>query len=196
MPINRKETGRARGLTLIELMVILPILALVTGVIVSMLMTSMRVWRRCNSFSQAFPPAYTVISRLNRELKNAYYIAIADDRQSITFRLPRVDENGINLVPLQVGDEITYYRSDASGDPAHSGMLLWRRDYNAVSDMTTQRILAENVSELTFSCDATWSGRVFSVYSTAVTIVGQEQATRYESNFHTTVAIRNPVAQL
>jgi len=158
-------------------------------------MTSMRVWRRCSSFSQAFPPAYTVISRLNKELKNAYYITIADDQQSILFHLPRVDAERIALAPLQVGHEITYYRSDASGDQEQSGTVLWRRDYDAVNEVTTQRALAENVSELTFSCDATYNGRVFSVYSTAVTVVGQEQATRYESNFNTTVAIRNPMAQ-
>jgi len=186
---------RIQGFTLLELLISMTIMALVIGVTVSILMTSMRVWRRCSSFSQAFPPAYTVISRLNKELKNAYNITVAEDQQSIIFHLPRVDAERIALAPLQLGHEITYFRSDESGDDEQSGNVLWRRDYNAVSGTTTQRALAENVSELTFSCDATHNGRVFSVYSTAVTVVGQEQALQYESNFHTTVAIRNSMVQ-
>lgn len=177
---------------MIELLITVTILALVMGVTISMLMTSMRVWRRCSGFSQAFPPAYAVIGRLNKELKNAYYVNVSADGESITFRVPRTDGDGFNMVPLQLGHEITYYRSDDSGDLGEAGTLLWRRDYNALTANTRQRILAENVKSLHFERKATYDGRVFSVYSNAVTVVGQEQHTETESSFETHIAIRNP----
>lgn len=196
MEAYRRPKRQARGLTLIELMITVTILALVMGVTISMLMTSMRVWRRCSSFSQAFPPAYAVIGRLNKELKNAYYVSVADDKHSITFRVPRIDDTGFNAVPLQEGHEISYYRSDESGDLGEAGTLLWRKDYNALTGLTKKRVLAKNVTALDFDTIATYNGRVFSVYSNAVTVIGQEQAKTEESSFQTTIAIRNPSVEL
>ncbi|MHB0935845.1 MAG: PilW family protein [Armatimonadota bacterium] len=196
MAANRQPLRRARGLTLIELMITVTILALVMGVTISMLMTSMRVWRRCSSFSQAFPPAYAVIGRLNKELKNAYYVNVPPEKDSITFRVPRSDEAGFNAVPLQMGHEITYYRSNDSGDQGEAGTLLWRQDYNALTGITRNRVIAENVTRLEFDCVKTYDGRVFSVYSNAVTVIGKEQHAEHESSFETHIAIRNPQVEL
>lgn len=184
--------NRPVGFTLPEVLVSVVITGLIFGVVISILITSTRLWRRCSSMSEAFPPAYAVVNRINKELKNAYYVTVPAAKNSITFRLPRTDADGINLVPLQPGTEVTYYRSDATGLNTHTGTTLWRRATNLQTNAVRLRSLAENVEELTFNCDATQAGRVFSVYSTAVTVVGQEQATTFESRFQTTMAIRNP----
>lgn len=180
------------GVTLLELLVSISITALIIGVVVAMSIAASRVWRRSSSFSQAFPPAYLITTRLNQELKNAYEIDVADDGLSITFRLPRTDGDGINVLPFEVGREISYYRADESGDIEHPGTFLWRREWNAVSDVTTLDAIAENVTELTFNLDASEEGRVFAVYSTAITVAGHEQSTEYNSRFESSMAVRNP----
>jgi hypothetical protein len=126
-------------------------------------------------------------------LKNAYYVSVSADHHLITFRVPRTDEDGFNAVPLQEGHEVTYYCSDTSGDQDHTstGTVLWRQDYNALTGTTRKRILAEK-GTFYFDLMATYSGRVFSVYSNAVTVLSQEQVKPTESSFNTTIAIRNP----
>jgi len=181
-----------RGVTLLEMLICATITAMLAGILVVYFITTMRVWRRCSSFAQAFPPAYAVVTRLNRELKNAYYIAVATDQHSITFRLPKTDTTGLAVTPLALGREISYYRSDTSGQTNKTGTILWRKELNAVTNKTTKVGLATNVQALTFTCNATQSGRVFAVYSSAVTTLGQEQRTKYTSQFAVTTAIRNP----
>lgn len=191
--MRRIRTG-SPGFTLIEALISTAIIGLVFGIVVAVLITSMRVWRKCSSESQAFPPAYQLVTQLNNELKNAYYISIPTNSTSITFRTPKTDANGVNIVPFVLGHEITYYRSDATGSMTATGTFLWRKDKNGVSNVTTQRNIAQNVSQLTFNCSGTLSGRVFAVYSMSVTVVGQEQATTYNSTFSSTMAIRNPTS--
>ncbi len=185
-------TRSCRGFTLPEVLVSVVITGVIFGVVIAILIAATRLWRRCSSMAEAFPPAYTVITRINKELKNAYVVSVPAAKNSITFRLPRRGTNGINLLPLQPGVEVTYYRSNRTGEMNKSGTILWRRETNLQTGAVRQRSLAENVSELTFNCDATQAGRVFAVYSTAVTLVGQEQSTTFESRFQTTMAIRNP----
>lgn len=187
-------TRSHRGFTLMEVLVSVTISGVIFGVVVSILIASTRIWRRCSSMAEAFPPAYTVINRINREMKNAYYVSVPASKDRITFRLPKRDQNGVNIMPLEPDIEVMYYRSDADGTLTGAGTVLWRRETDLDNDAVTLRAIAKNVEELSFQCDATQAGRVFSVYSTAVTLVGQEQSTTYESRFQTTIAIRNPQA--
>ena len=183
-----------RGFTLVEMLIVVTITGLMFITITAMMIVTLRIWRRDNSFSEAFPPAYSVITRINHELKNAYYVSVANDHSTIVFRIPRTDNTGADIVPFQLLQEITYYRANTTGTMGTTGTTLWRKNFNAVTNQTTYMAVAQNVTSLTFNCDATQSGRVFAVYSTAVTVLGKEQSTQYSSSFSTAVAIRNPLS--
>ena len=180
------------GITLMEVLVCAMITGIISSVLVAYFITTARVWYRCSSFMQAFPAAYAVVSRLNRELKNAYTITVPANQTSVTFDLPQTDATGVNIVPFTLGREISYYCSDSSGKTNKSGTVLWRKETNGVTGKIRLIKLASNVKALSFVCNATQSGRVFAIYSSAVTTQGQEHATKYTSNFTTALAIRNP----
>ncbi|MHB9131393.1 MAG: hypothetical protein ACYDBB_09925 [Armatimonadota bacterium] len=194
--MNRRQRTM-RGVTLIELLMVIASATLISGVIMAMYIASLRVWYRCSSQSQAFPPAYMVITRLNQELKNAYAITVPPNGKSVTFRLPKTDpnNNGCNILPFQLGREISYYCANDTAQEGNTGTVLWRKTFNADTSETSYMRIANNVTNLAFQADASTNGRVFAVYSTTVTVVGKEQKTSHESNFHSTIAIRNPTVQ-
>ncbi|HOS43860.1 MAG TPA: hypothetical protein PK794_09240 [Armatimonadota bacterium] len=177
-------------------MMVLTVFSLIIIVVVTVFITSMRVWRRTASQQQAFPPAFLIMDRLSRELKNAYAIAIGADGDSLTFRLPALDDDGVNRLDASgrhiFGREIRYYLvADAADEEAPRE--LWR-DETVAGGGTVSRRLAENVVDMTFEVDSS-SERVFAVYSTAITLLGQEGAQTYESRFNGAVAFRNQTSQ-
>jgi hypothetical protein len=147
------------------------------------------VWRRCSSQAQSDPPAHFSITRISKDLKNAY--AVVDMQQSsITVMLPRTDANGINLVPFQPGKQVRYYIGDAEGDAGESGTILWREQINQVNGARRLALVAGNVEELTFSYEST-SERVLVIYAMSITVTGREGREEYRSEFGSHVAFRN-----
>lgn len=185
----RRQDYLRGGFTLVEALVVMFVMSLIGLVVSSLFFGSMQVWRRCSSQSQADPPAHIAIGRITKELKDAYSVN-SISTNSITFTLPKTDSNGLNLIPLQGGRQINYYLSDSTGQVGHTGTILWRKQLNLVNDTTTYRRIANNVQQLTFSCDAT-ANRVLNIYTVAVTVLGQEDRVQYLSSFGGQVAFRN-----
>jgi len=179
-----------RGTTLPELLIAMAIMLLIAGVVSAVYFASLRTWRRCSSQSQADPPAHMTISRLTRELKNAYQVT-SMGASSITFLLPQVDGNGVNIVPLTPAREVSYYLSDATGQPGQPGTDLWRRDVSLTSGTVKRQRIAQNVERLAFDYEATSGNRVLAIYALSITVVGTEGHQSYTSRFDTHIAFRN-----
>jgi len=66
------------------------------------------------------------VQRISPDLRNAFRVDESSTDKRLTVILPKEDGAGGYLVPLADGDRISYYLSDASGDPAMTGGILWR----------------------------------------------------------------------
>lgn len=69
---------RLPGFTITELLVTIIISTLIIGVLSAVFVASLRVWNRCNSQTQAFPPAYDALERINRDMRSAAYLVTPD----------------------------------------------------------------------------------------------------------------------
>ena len=65
------------GFTMIEALVSIVICALFATFLWTIFITSMNLWRKCSLEQQTFPPAYIVLDRLNKELRNACAVRLA-----------------------------------------------------------------------------------------------------------------------
>jgi len=180
---------RPRGVTLVELLMGMVIMAIIGAVISSIFFASMKVWRRCSAHSQAEPPATMSINRISRELRNAYLVDNMGD-DTITFTQPLTDAGGVNVLPLQPKTRISYYLSDDSGTEGAAGSSLWRKRVDVPTGQTQRRPLADNVLSMDFSYDATGT-RVLKIYALSITVQGREGQEVYHSQFGTHVAFRN-----
>jgi len=182
---------RTRGVTLPEVLIAMVIMTLIAGVVSALYFASEQVWRRCSSQAQADPPAHMAISRLTKELKNAYQVSSMGPT-SVTFLLPRVDGSGVNIVPLQTARVVSYYLSDDTGQQSHSGNVMWRKETNADTGSAKQQRIASNVQQLDFDYETTGNNRVLAIYALSITVLGQEGRQHYQSQFGSHVAFRNP----
>jgi prepilin-type N-terminal cleavage/methylation domain-containing protein len=185
----RRPALRQCGITLPEMLIAMVIMTLIAGVVSATYFTSLHIWRRCSSMSQAEPPAHISVDRLCRELKNAYLVDSIGDT-SVTFTLPKQDENGINVLPLEPAQRISYYLSDDTGKRDKAGTHLWRERLDVDSGSATRGCIAENVESLKFSYDAT-EDRVLKIYAMSITVIGEEGKEQYHSEFESHVAFRN-----
>lgn len=189
-----------RGFTLPEMLTVITITSLIMVVLFAIIMTSMRVWHRVSSQQQAFPPAHLIMSRIDRELKNAYYISVINNGAAITFRLPQQEArvldgraemvNSLDVAGHLILDrEITYFRSDETGDITVTGNVLWRMETRPGQDPTFQRI-ADNVIGMDFVAESSGQ-RVYAVYSSTITVLGEQGAQQFRSQFDGAIAFRN-----
>jgi type II secretory pathway pseudopilin PulG len=185
---------RHAGTTLVELLVSLSIIVLISGAVFAVYLTSMGLWRRVSSSEQAMPAAYQVSTRLAQELKNACAVSVNPTGTRLTCSMPKIDSDGFDVLPVQAGREVTYYLADATGDDATTGAILWRKQKDLTTHAVTQMKLANNVTELQFVVAASDTGRVFAVYTTAITVVSQEGIVSATSRFTTAAAIRCAMA--
>jgi prepilin-type N-terminal cleavage/methylation domain-containing protein len=197
-----------RGFTLTELLVSITISALIMGVIGLVFIASVRTWNRVSSRGKSAPQAFSIIYRINRELRLACAVETAALGDRVTYWLPKtladkgVDDPGdstdddINYVGpngLEPGRKVEYYLSNDTGSSTVvGGHLLWRRETtNGVVRLTQ---VAREVAALNFVLVNTPGGQTYGVYSTAVTITGTEGATVTNSTISSNIAIRNPCA--
>jgi len=186
---------RVRGMTLVELMVAIVVSSLVIGAMFLIYQATYHVWSRCASQAQSVVSAYFVSAQLSREVKNAYAVTIPAAGNSITLSLPRQDASGVNIIPFQLGAQITYYLSDSTGVVGKSGTCLWRQYVDAVHSTTSSADIANNVTSCSFQQDALATGQVLKVYCNMVTVAGQQGAEQYASSFQCSTAMRNVAPQ-
>ncbi|HIE50686.1 MAG TPA: hypothetical protein EYP85_02915 [Armatimonadetes bacterium] len=139
---NRK----GRGVTLVELLVALGLVALVLASVVSIYAFSLRTFQVVRAESVATDEAHFAAMYLRRRLINALEITTAES-QRLAFVVPVKDpDTGLFVTPLTAGDEYTVYLSDETGSLAASGPVLWM----AVNGIPYRR-LAQGVQSLTFA---------------------------------------------
>jgi hypothetical protein len=121
--------------------------------------------------------------------------SVATDSSSatqLTLRMPAYDASGNLIIPLQDGQVISYYLSNATGNPANSGNILWR-SVDGTPDTSwslpggkPRVVLSNNGLQLAYTPSG--SPDTVRVSLTAAVTVGQDT-----SNFTTTqeVLLRN-----
>jgi prepilin-type N-terminal cleavage/methylation domain-containing protein len=202
---------RHRGLTLPELMISLALTSIMVAVIVTMLIVSMRVWRKVSAVNQAYPPAYRAVNAINDDLRGAAYVKAPNDSNWIVIYPPLTTTDATTIagksyqraVPQLTVDKARvrrYYISDASGNPARTGTFLWVHEFtqNENNTVTTRskRVLAENCITLRFPINTAGNGRIYDARCVALTIQGQEGNERYESQYYSTIPFINPLVDV
>jgi len=187
--ITARGLLRNKGFSLIEAMITIFIILLISGAVGTLYYSSLQVWRRCSSQSQADPPAHLAVDRVSKELRNAYLVdSMGTD--NITFTLPATDSYGVNTLPLSPGKRISYYVSDETGALGNSGTILWRKEELLASGTTKYSHIADNVEQLSFEYYSTPT-QVLKIYAMSITVLGQEGRQEYRSQFGSRIAFRN-----
>jgi len=147
-----------KGFTLVEAVVVMAILGLIAGAIMSFYPVSAKLFVRGSAeataetaaarATQKIAPVVREAVNLNVVVRNA---GTGDVRLEVSLPLKQVESTtGENLVvyPLAVGEQVAYYRSDASGSSSQTGNYLWEA-VKVGGNWQPRRPLAENVSSFT-----------------------------------------------
>ena len=166
--------------------------------------------------SNAYAPSTKNRESYQDEEGNALYdtLTFALPLQSERILNPRTSYyhsiQAINNMPIVAGKEISYYpllhtRQHAGDKPDsdtnHNGMQdngeewsyeLHRRETDLTTgSVTSDRVIATNAVIPTFYAYGEITGRVYAVYASVITLLGQQGATRTVSSFNTIIDIRN-----
>jgi len=115
----------------------------------------------------------------------------------IVYQMKLDDDDDTPTLPLEanLNGVRQYYLSDTSGTLGNAGTCLWCRTFtqntNNTITQTANRILANNVAEMSFNADSS-ANAVLKVNSIALSFVGQEKNQQTRSSFSSTIAFRNP----
>lgn len=140
-----------RGFTLIEALVALVVLGVLGVGAMLILVLGVNTTNTIAISAATDTQAGLMLREIVSDLRQGMSLTVTEaDRLEIA--LPQVDADGNNVLPLQVGDHVSYYLSDSGGDPASEGTNLWRAT-RAVGETlpTPQRILIEDVTSLEFA---------------------------------------------
>jgi prepilin-type N-terminal cleavage/methylation domain-containing protein len=197
----RQLKGDERGMTLMELMIVLLILSVVSGAMFSLLFASLRAYWQGDVASQAQQGARISIDRMMRDLRQARRLINNVTESSVTFNTtcatPQVsfamphfasvglsdgssvfmeDPNASGTLPYD-GSYVSYYLAATPNSAAPgSGPYLIRAAYDLVANTLTLANVATDVTALSFvasggGCPGT-ATREFTV-----TVTGHQQAT-------------------
>jgi prepilin-type N-terminal cleavage/methylation domain-containing protein len=186
----------ARGMTLVELMIVLTILSLVAGAILSVFMASLKAYWKGGIATQVQQGARLSADRLGRELRQARrlysgtnggftFAVTCTPNPQISFALPHfalatltdgstiytTDANASGQAPYD-GSFVSYYLAAAQNSTVQnsSGPYLERTAYDAIAGTLTTSSVASNVTSLAFSSGGacpTLSAREITVTVTA-----------------------------
>jgi len=148
---------RRAGLTLAELTVSIVVLALVSGILMSLLIQALKMYNQGLAETSANDRASTALALMLPDVREAVNVDYPGPQQ-IDFTLPQKDANGYNYVnpstrSLQAGLQVRYYLSDGTGaTPSTAGTYLWRAKRNiGETTWTPERILTSEVDHLLFT---------------------------------------------
>ncbi|MEI6521576.1 MAG: prepilin-type N-terminal cleavage/methylation domain-containing protein [bacterium] len=252
---------RRYGFTLPELMIGVAISTLIFAVIVALLITSMRIWRKASTISKDYPQAFVITNRITDELMSAAYIRLPPMWASATsysqnnvvicrfdvvdptdtsgriksvyetykclvthtsstsnqpvvtgastywtpsypwiiIYRPTKDTNGLNITPMvaDLTGVIQYYLGNSDGTASATGTYLWKRRFTQNSNntitQTSNKYVANNVSDISFYAERTSTNQILTVNSLAISYLGQEKSTKNTSTFREGISFRNPL---
>jgi prepilin-type N-terminal cleavage/methylation domain-containing protein len=140
-----------RGMSLIEVLTVMVVLSLVMSMLGSFYVAALKLFREGSLTSDVMAEAAWAVRWMEADLRAARRATTAQTSQ-VVLVLPRKDVDGRNVVPLEDGDEVWYYRGTADGAVSSSGSYLWQavKAYGA-GQFTITRRLASHLTSLTFS---------------------------------------------
>ncbi len=250
------------GFTLPELMIGITISVLIFAVIIALLITSMRIWRKASTITKTYPQAYRITNMMTDELMSAAYVrlpamwtsgiayAVNDivicrfdvvdttDTYSrtkavyetykclvantssttnkpvvtgsntywapsypwiIIYRPIKDATTGLNKTPItpDLTGVIQYYLGTSNGTASATGTYIWKRRFtqnsNRTITQTSNKAIADNVSDISFYAERTSSNQILTINSLAISYMGKEKSLSNTSTFREGISFRNPL---
>lgn len=178
-----------RGMTLVEVLTVITILALVLSMMTSIYAAALKLYNQTRGESSNLTQGTLALRRMAPDLRGARRIDYAGTGSLILTR-PRQDGSGHNLVPLQDGAQVWFYRGDSQGYLQADGAYLWRAVKNVGTlFFTIDRKLASGINALSFDYEPdSVKPQAVKVAVTTTTIVRGQPVTRTQT---TRFALRN-----
>lgn len=123
--ISRRRTRR--GFTLIEVVIASGVTMMVLSSIVFFSTFQARSWQEATAVYGSQRPGQTAVELLAPSVRAARSVVVGSSSATrLTLQMPKYDSSGNLVIPLADGDILSFYLSDATGDPARPGSILWR----------------------------------------------------------------------
>jgi hypothetical protein len=116
---------RRRGHTIVEVALAGTMMLSVVGLLASFVTFSTRVWHSSMAQSASQFSGQAAMERFGPLVRNARRVITAGDH-ALTIQEPAFDASGNLVLPLQDGDVYSFYLSDTTGSPSHTGTIFWR----------------------------------------------------------------------
>lgn len=122
------EWRSRRGMSLVEVMVAGTITLWMTTLLVGMASFHSRVWQNGIAEGSSQMTGQMAVQRIAPQARTARKVITARSSATVlTLQLPAYDADGNLIIPLEDGDQVQYYLSDATGKPdVQDGTVLWR----------------------------------------------------------------------
>lgn len=140
-----------RGLTILELLVVITVLAIILPGLALIVSNYMGVYQRNYGRLRAVTTLASAQEQITMHLANLSMLVVPDDG-NIVFRIPACGTDGFPRMPFdRRGVLLALYRSNTTGSTAATGNHLWLGRGNvAATSVTPLRRIAPDVTGLTF----------------------------------------------
>ncbi len=149
--------GTRRGMTLIEVMTTLIILAIVSVGVSGLYIQAVKLYKRGERESTSRDKAALALERMMPEIREAYNVDYPGPSM-IVFTLPKMDAEGHYVVDpitrtLRPGCQVAFYQSDDDGTYNDTdGLYIWRKNRpNPGSEWGSGTPVMDSVEDLTFT---------------------------------------------
>ena len=153
--LRGRRASRRAGVTLIELMISAGVMSIILGAVLVLQLQGLRMYQDVSARDWATFKAATAVGRMEEEIEGCYRVTVGYP-SSITFTSVATELNPVLLVqvptqPMSAGDTVRYYLSDSSARFDRSGTCLWRAVQPLSATSYTATLLADNVTQLSFT---------------------------------------------
>lgn len=126
MQSNSKNSRR--GLSLVEVQLAAGGALMLLGILLSFTRFSQLTWHEAIAAGDAQQTSQGTMLRLAPTIRAARsVVGSSSGANRVTLQLPAYDGGGSLVLPMQDGEVVSYYLSDATGSPnAVNGSILWR----------------------------------------------------------------------
>ncbi|MBM3498573.1 MAG: prepilin-type N-terminal cleavage/methylation domain-containing protein [Armatimonadetes bacterium] len=188
-----------RGITLIELMLSASVLSIILGAVLMLQLQGLKMYKDVAATDWASFDAAVAVGRMEEDIQSCYrVIGRYPDRITLSMPLTYWDASQkayLPVRPLQTGDAVRYYLSDATGALGRQGSYFWRavKRPGAQQFVVDPKPMADNIRSLQFSHTMAPAPRQASV--AAVWLIVEAEAhegstTRYCSH-SSSIVLRN-----
>ncbi len=135
LPRPYLNSGR-RGTTLVEVIISASLLVVIIGALTVFSRYQSISWENTRSSASNQAQAQRALQQMAPEIRMARKVVVEQSSSTrLTIRLPLLDSAGSIVTPLQDGQLVSYYLSNATGSVGASGNILWR-SVNGTPDAT------------------------------------------------------------